>query len=52
MIHDNFGENLEVHFYNIDKIKKAIADRALGGWGQQRADFLQREEMKMRANTI
>ena len=36
-------ENIEVHLYNIEKIKKAIADRELGGWGQQRADSLQRE---------
>ena len=35
MLRVNFGENIEAHLYNIEKIKKAIYDRQVSGWGQK-----------------
>ena len=35
MLRVNFGENTEAHLYNIEKIKKAIYDRQVSGWGQK-----------------
>jgi hypothetical protein len=34
MLRVNFGENIEAHLYNIEKIKKAIYDRQVSGWGK------------------
>ena len=44
-----FDENITVHLYNIDKLKKEIIERELGQFGQVRASLLQKEEIKMRA---
>jgi hypothetical protein len=49
ILETKFGENITAHLYNIDKFKKEIIERELGQYGQANASFLQREEIKMRA---
>jgi hypothetical protein len=49
ILQTKFNEDITVHLYNIDKLKKEIIERELGQYGQARASFLQREEEKMRA---